>query len=84
MRTNQNQTYPVDGSLDSVELLLDPIQFFRINRKFIVSIEAITNMVVWSRGRIKLEMCPKCENGFEMVVSIDRVNDFKKWLVFGL
>lgn len=80
MRTFQNQTLPAEGSLDSLEQQMDPSLFFRINRKYLVNIDAIANMLAWSRGRIKLELKPKADDEFESIVSIDRANDFKKWL----
>lgn len=80
IRTFQNQTLPADSSLDNLEQLLDPAQFFRINRKYLVNMDAIANMVAWSRGRIKLELKPKTDDEFDSVVSIDRSSDFKKWL----
>lgn len=80
IRTFQNQTLPADSSLDNLEQLLDPACFFRINRKYLVNMDAITNMVAWSRGRIKLELKPKTDDEFDSVVSIDRSSDFKKWL----
>lgn len=79
-RTFQNNTYPADSSLDSLEQMVDPYQFFRINRKYLVNMDAIANMVAWSRGRIKLELKPKADDEFDSVVSIDRASDFRKWL----
>lgn len=80
MRTFQNHTYPAENSLDNLEQQLDPSQFFRINRKYLVNMEAIANMVAWSRGRIKLELKPKADDEFDSVVSIDRASDFRRWL----
>ncbi len=80
MRTSQNHTYPAEGSLDSLTQQVDPAQFFRINRKYLVNMDAIANMVAWSRGRIKLELKPKVDDEFDSVVSIDRTIDFRKWL----
>lgn len=80
LRTFQNNTYPAESSLDSLEQQIDPSQFFRINRKYLVNMEAIANMVAWSRGRIKLELKPKADDEFDSVVSIDRASEFRKWL----
>lgn len=71
---------PVDHSLDNLENLLDPEKFFRINRRYIVNLESIQNMVAWSRSRIKLELHPKPDDETDTVVSIDRSADFKKWM----
>lgn len=80
LRTHQGSNYPVDYTLDKLETLVDPSAFFRINRKYLVNMEAISNMVAWSRGRVKLELKPKADDEFDTVVSIERSADFKKWM----
>lgn len=80
LRTQQNNTYNVDFTLDKLEEMLDPALFFRINRKYIVNIASIENMIAYSRGRVKLELKPRSDDEFETIVSIDRSLDFKNWL----
>ncbi|MFW6277390.1 MAG: LytR/AlgR family response regulator transcription factor [Prolixibacteraceae bacterium] len=80
LRTFQGKDFPVDYSLDKLETLLDPAQFFRINRKYFINMDAISGMVAYSRGRVKLELKPRADDEFETIVSIDRSADFKKWL----
>jgi DNA-binding LytR/AlgR family response regulator len=70
----------MDYSLDTLEELLDPEKFFRINRKYIVNIEAIDHMVAWGRGRVKLDLKPELDEGMEAVVSIERSAAFKCWM----
>jgi len=80
LRTFDGTTLPIDFSLDKLQETLNPELFFRINRKYMVNIEAITNMVAWSRARIKLELKPKADCQEDTVVSVDRSSAFKKWL----
>jgi len=80
MKTFQGNTYPVEYTLDKLESLINPEKFFRINRKYIVNMDAISNMSAYSRSRVKLELKPKTEDEFDTIVSIDRSSDFKKWL----
>jgi len=80
LKTYQGNSYPVDLTLDRLETMLNPERFFRINRKYIVNMDSIANMVAYSRGRIKLELKPKADEEFEAIVSVDRSADFKKWL----
>lgn len=80
LRTTQGNTYPVEFTLDKLESLINPATFFRINRKYIVHLNAIKNMVAWSRSRVKLELNPKADDDMETIVSIDRAMEFKKWL----
>lgn len=80
MRTFDNHSYPVEFTLDNLVNVLDPARFFRINRKYIVNMDSIKNMVAWSRSRVKLELLPPPEDDMETIVSIDRATSFKEWL----
>ncbi len=80
LRTYQGNNYPVEFTLDKLETILNPHVFFRINRKYIVNMESIANMIAYSRSRVKLELKPKVEDADDTIVSIDRSADFKKWL----
>ena len=76
--TKSNEKYLLDQSLESVSHKVDPNSFFRVNRQVIVGFDAIQQMVVWSKSRIKLELKPVAES--EVIVSIDNSGDFKRWL----
>jgi len=80
LRTKQGHTYNIDFTLDKLEEMLNPSTFFRINRKYLVNISSIANMVTWSRSRVKLELDPKTDEEFDTVVSVDRSAAFKNWL----
>ncbi|MFO7655658.1 MAG: LytTR family DNA-binding domain-containing protein [Bacteroidales bacterium] len=80
LRTFQGNSYPVDYTLDKLESLINTEKFFRINRKYIVCIDAITSMFAYSRSRVKLELKPNADDEHDIIVSIDRSSDFKKWL----
>lgn len=80
LRTFTGNSYPVDYTLDKLESLINPEKFFRINRKYIVSIDSISGMYAYSRSRVKLELNPKADDELDTIVSIDRSSDFKKWL----
>jgi len=80
LRTLQGKSYPAEYSLDKLETILNPSAFFRINRKYIVNVDAIRSMVAYSRGRVKLELNPAADNELDTIVSIDRASEFKKWL----
>lgn len=54
--------------------------FFRINRKMMVQLKAITQMTAYSRARVKLTLAPTPDNDDGTLVSIARAGDFRKWL----
>jgi DNA-binding LytR/AlgR family response regulator len=80
LKTFEGQSYPLDYTLDRLEEFVDPARFFRINRKYIVCIDAISSMTAWSRNRVKVELKPAAEDTGDTIVSIDRAADFKAWL----
>ena len=76
--TKEGKRYPLDQSLEKLEEILDPQAFFRINRQFIVGIDAIREMYAYSKSRVKVALNPPCE--METIVSTERSPHFKKWL----
>jgi DNA-binding LytR/AlgR family response regulator len=76
--TNDGTVLPVDYSLDKLMQIIDPKQFFRVSRQFIVSLNSIQMVHTISAGKLKLDLIPKAKQ--EVVVSGDRVSDFKEWL----
>ncbi len=72
------KNYIFDNSLDKLETLLDPENFFRINRQFIISYLSIKNMHSYSKSRVKVELEPPIEK--ETIVSVERSSDFRLWL----
>lgn len=80
LRTHAGKTYDLNLSLDRLEPALDPAHFFRINRKYIVSMQSISQMIAWSRSRVKLKLSPPPNEEQDTIVSIDRAGDFKAWM----
>jgi DNA-binding LytR/AlgR family response regulator len=70
--------YAISYSLDQLEDLLDPSMFFRINRKFIVSSSSILDIISLSNSRLKVKL--NSNNSDDLIVSREKVQDFKKWL----
>lgn len=70
--------YPVEFTLDKLESNTDPSKFFRVNRGFLVSIEGISTMNIYSKSKIKIELNPKCN--IECITSSEKSGAFKKWL----
>jgi len=76
--TFENRKYPTDYTLEELETILNPDQFFRINRQFIINNKAIREMYVISKSRVKVILHPPCE--MDTAVSAERSANFKKWL----
>lgn len=78
LQTSDGKRYAIDYNLDQLEQLLDPAQFFRINRQFIVGVTAIDSMYTYSKSRVKINLIPPVTG--ETIVSTERSSKFKKWL----
>lgn len=76
--TWKGKRYPIDYSLEKVEELTNPEQFFRINRQFIIHIDAIEGMQIYSKSRFKVDLEPACE--LDAIVSAERSPRFRKWV----
>ncbi len=74
----EKKRYALDQSLEQLEGMLNPTQFFRINRNMLVSHQAIEQIHNHFNGRLKLALFPPREE--EILVSRERVLNFKNWL----
>jgi len=78
LTTTEGKKLVVDYSLDQLSGLLNPKSFFRISRKVIVHDQCISKIHTWFNSRLKLDLTPNSD--FEVLVSRDRVGEFKSWL----
>lgn len=76
--TSDFKTYLVDYSLDRISEMVDEHQFFRINRKYILSNQSIADIIFYSNSRLKIKL--KKQDEESIVVSRDKVSAFKEWL----
>ncbi len=78
LRTINGKKYDLDYSLDQVQKLLDPNKFFRINRNYLIHIDSIQDIFSYSSSRLGVKL--KMLDHLDMIVSRDKVSEFKKWL----
>jgi DNA-binding LytR/AlgR family response regulator len=79
LNDSQGIDYGVEYSLDQIQEMLDPRKFFRINRECIININAIATMSSYSSSRFQLTL-KNGEKNEELIVSRERVAEFKKWV----
>ena len=72
-------SFTLSLNMDEIMSQLDPTKFFRANRQFIVSKEAIKDLTVWFGSRLALNL--KIETPEDVLVSKARVNEFKEWFM---
>jgi len=80
-KTNNDREFLLDNPLDLIYPLLNPAEFFRISRKYIVNIRYIKDIYAYSNSRLKVNMKNKSDE--DMIVSREKVRVFKDWLENG-
>ena len=75
--TNENKKFIIDYTLENLEELIDPTMFFRANRSYILNIHFIQDVIVYSNSRLKIVPTVKWDQ--EIIVSREKVGEFKLW-----
>ncbi|MCF6181642.1 LytTR family DNA-binding domain-containing protein [Lutibacter sp.] len=76
--TTNNRNYMIDDTLEELQSKLSPELFFRVSRKYFVNINAIKDIISYTNSRLKIIL--NNYNETEIIVSRERVKDFKNWL----
>lgn len=77
-KTADNRKFVVDYTMDELEEMLNPEQYFRISRSFYVSIDSVDKIDEYFGNRLILGLKPVLDK--EALVSREKVSEFKKWL----
>ena len=78
IHTLDNRNYLIDNSLEVIEKELNPNQFFRISRKFIIPLHSVKEIQMHSNSRLKI-ILPTYKDD-EVIVAREKVSDFKTWI----
>lgn len=76
--TSDGRNYLLDTTLEQLEDELSPKKFFRVSRKFFVNIDHINDIISYTNSRLQIKLKRYTEQ--EIIVSRERVNNFKLWL----
>jgi two-component system, LytTR family, response regulator len=75
---NNAQKFILDQSLADLEKQLDPAQFYRVNRKYLVNLNAIKKIKLYPKSKLQLEIQPSPSE--EIIISQENVSAFKAWM----
>ncbi|AQG81876.1 LytTR family DNA-binding domain-containing protein [Spirosoma montaniterrae] len=70
--------YLVGKTLNELETELDPAQFMRIKRDYIVNRHAVMSYAYWENGKYIVRL--NTPDNFEIVVPRARMHEFREWL----
>ena len=75
--TLSGETFLFQQTLDELAEQLNPRQFFRANRQYIVAHKAVTGVSLWFGGRMVLQLTPPTDE--KVLISKARVPAFREW-----
>ncbi|WP_192822282.1 LytTR family DNA-binding domain-containing protein [Rufibacter sp. LB8] len=78
LQTSDNRRYALDYTVEQLEQLVDPKRFFRVNRGYLVQLNAIQDILHFTNSRLKVQLRHHAQE--EVLVSRERVAAFKTWL----
>lgn len=78
IHTFDNRNYLLESTLEILEQELDPTEFYRVSRKFIIPMKAVKEIILYSNSRLKVIL--PSYNAEEVIVSREKVPDFKNWI----
>lgn len=72
-----SETFIFQQTLDELAELLNPRQFFRANRQYIIAHKAVVGVSLWFGGRMVLQLTPPTDE--KVIISKARVPAFREW-----
>ncbi|MEP0369055.1 MAG: LytTR family DNA-binding domain-containing protein [Cyclobacteriaceae bacterium] len=77
----EGERFMADHPLQQLEEELDPEKFFRVNRKYLASLDSIVQFSSNGQGKLILQLNPSVSE--EVMVSQEKSSAFKQWVVGG-
>lgn len=74
---SDNEAYVLPYTLDELAESLDPDEFFRANRQYLISRHAVRDIDLWFNNRLSINL--RVPTDEKILVSKLRVNEFKAW-----
>ncbi|MCQ9635829.1 LytTR family DNA-binding domain-containing protein [Chryseobacterium sp. WG23] len=80
LTTKDHQTYIYDDTIKDIIQKLNPNVFFKVNRKFIINKEAVTEIIKHSSQKVELKLSPEPEVNTEVFISKMQIAECLNWL----
>ncbi len=78
LHTNNHRDYLIDYTLEDVKIEINPKLYYKVNRKFIIKIDAIKDIISYTNSRLEIKL--NSYNEEPIIVSREKVKDFKNWI----
>ncbi len=72
-------SYPYSKTLEQISVSLDPTQFMRANKQFIIARNSVKNITVWFDNRLLITL--DTETPERIYISKNKAAEFKSWMI---
>lgn len=79
LTTFEGKEWVVEYTLETIMSKLNPTDFFRANRQFIIAHRAVKEVIIWFGNRLAVNLVLPTKE--RIIISKARVSSFKKWLI---
>ncbi|GEJ44572.1 LytTR family DNA-binding domain-containing protein [Chryseobacterium sp. ON_d1] len=80
LTTKDHQTYIYDDTIKDIIQKLNPDVFFKINRKFIINKEAVSQIIKHSSQKVEIKLSPEPEVNADVFISKMQIAECLNWL----
>lgn len=70
--------FPYSKNLEQINLMLNPSDFFRANKQFIIAKDSVKNITIWFDSRLLITL--DIEPPERIYISKNKASDFKAWM----
>jgi len=75
--TFEEKTFVMQYTMDELSFMLNPKDFYKANRQFIIARKAVKDIDLWFNNRLSINLKPSSTE--KILVSKARITDFKRW-----
>lgn len=76
--TREGRRFEVDQPLAELEASLDPAEFFRVNRQYLVAAASVEGFRPYFKGKLLIDLSPAPAS--DVMVSQENASRFRAWL----
>lgn len=73
------ESYPYSKTLEQISALLNPTNFYRANKQYIIARDSVKNITIWFDNRLLISL--DIDLPERIYVSKNRAAEFKEWIV---
>ena len=71
--------YPYSKTLEQIMTTLNPVDFIRANKQYILARHCVENITIWSDSRLLITLCTATPE--RIYISKNKASEFKAWMV---